>query len=145
MRQWTIIFAIIATTAAWAEPPVLSSWRTEDDFYARFGSNRNVELVAALLADKDFAIRENAVMDLGDMGNFTAIEHIRKAAGDENTIVRAAAALAASKYPADRAGDIVTSLLADPDMTVTLAALRGVRMLTLESATADVAKLVASD
>jgi len=118
---------------------------SEDEFYAQFGSDRNVELVAALLADKDFTIRENAVMDLGGMGNYTAIPHIRKAAGDENPLVRAAAALAAAKYPADRAGDIVTALLADKDMTVVLAALRGVRMAQLTSAEKNVHALLTSD
>jgi len=104
-----------------------------------------VELVAALLKDKDFTVRENAVMDLGEMRNYTAIPHIRTMAGDENPLVRAAVALAAAKYPADRAGDIVKTLLADKDSTVVLSALRGVRMMKLTEAEKDVRGLLASD
>ena len=143
MRPFTILIAIAATTAVIAQP-VMPPCNVEDDFYARFGSNRNVELVAALLADKDFTVRENAVMDLGDMNNYTAVPHIRKAAADANPQVRAAAALAAAKFPADRAADIVTGLLADKDMTVQLAALRGVRMMKLTAA-AEVRVLLEAD
>jgi len=144
MRLWTTLISILVAACVLAAPPVLPAY-TEDNLTGLFGSDKNVALVAPLLADKDFTVRERAVTDLGEMQNYKGLEFIRKAAKDDNPQVRSAAALAAMHFPVDMAGDIVVTCLQDKEPTVAMNALLAVRTMPLPAASPQVVALVSHE
>ena len=144
MRLWTTLISMLVAACVLAAPPVLPAY-TEDDLSGLFGSENNVALVAPLLADKDFTVRERAVTDLGEMQNYKGLEFIRKAAKDDNPLVRSAAVLAAARFPADMAGDIVVTCLQDKEPAVAMNALLAVRTMPLPSSRPQVVALVSHE
>jgi len=122
-----------------------------------FGSDRDVRLLGALLAEDDALAREQAAIDLGRTRNPRALPHLRRALNDPEPKVRSAAASAAAEFPADLAGPIVLAALTDArggdrDPVRSRAARRtvwsvlaAVRTLSLRSAGGRVGALLADD
>ena len=78
---------------------------------AYFGTDRNVELLADLLADADDRVRERAIQDLGQTDNPLAIAAVTRAMKDPSPLVRIVAMRAKLALQPSHASTLVTDAI----------------------------------
>ena len=107
------------------EPPLARPTATPEQMNEEwYGDDRNVELLAGLLAGGLPAERAMAVADLAETHNTRALPHLRAALDDENTDVRCAAVLAGLQFRPDRGDPLMAAGLDSNRPPVQLTALR---------------------
>ncbi len=107
---------------------------------AYFGTDRNVELLADLLADADDRVRERATQDLGQTDNPLAIAAVTRAMKDPSPLVRIVALRAKLALQPAHASTLVTDAMADTDPRVVRAAMLLARHLDDASLNATLGK-----
>jgi HEAT repeat protein len=137
----TLALILTATTLAAAPPAPASSPANPEgpslpggNRLPTYGDARNVELLAAVMAESDPRAREIAVRNLGQTHNVLALPLLRKALEDADATVRGEAVRAAAEFPEAQSGNIVRQGLAQNEPRVALAALDSVRRLKMTSA-----------
>jgi len=136
---------VLAGVVRAAEPlaePSLPRW---DVSAPTFGDERNVTLLARLLHEADWRVRERAAVGLGQTNNPAALEHLAEAQRDTNPAVRIAVIRAAAAYPGWAVADrIVINALGEKNPAVVQAVLESVVRLDLSIAAGRVAELLLS-
>jgi len=136
---------VLAGVVRAAEPlvePALPRW---DVSAPTFGDERNVTLLARLLHEADWRVRQRAAVGLGQTNNPAALEHLEEAQRDTNPAVRIAVIRAVASYPGRAVAErIVINALGEKNPAVVQAVLESVVRLDLSIAASRVAELLLS-
>jgi len=144
--NWRICILTICLVplSAWSDaatlqppPPLPAKFPIET-----FGDERNVELLAELLDDRDAMVREQGVRALGETHNALGLPHIRKALKDTNINVRCAALRAVARFPEKQCAPILIGALDDVEDRLVLTALELLRDKKISSTGERIASLL---